>query len=442
MRILILTAFFPPQNSIASLRPYSWAKVWTLLGHKVTVVTPAKPISKTDLKFENPGYQVIETPLPFWLEKLKGSYQERAVQEEAQKNIFSPIIFLKNKSVALFNHLRHKKGVFNSSRMPDFLDFWKKRAWNSIPKEDPWDLVISTSGPYTVHLLASKLKKKELAKTWIADYRDNWSNSFVYPGIFPFNVIEPHLEKKIMKRADFLTTVSSPFARELEILHRRSKVFVIENGFDPSDLETLDKKKIFPGDGKFRIVYTGTIYSGKRGQDPSPLFAAIEKIASSPSLRPLLNKLEVLFPGPYQGNLKSLIDQYNVGDWVKMPGFLSRPEALRMQRDADYLLFLPWNDPNTDGVLTGKIFEYLFSKTPILSIGCEKIESSQQLILDAKAGICLKTVPSISNFLIEALTKGRDKPLIENDPFLEKYKRNFLAKKLIDLIELREKRND
>lgn len=384
------------------------------------------------MDFENPGYSVIEVALPSWLRRLKHSYQGEPPQIKDPPSFFSIKNYLKRKAVALFNTLRHSKGIFNSCRMPDFLDLWKKRAWDELSKEEPWDLVVSTSGPYTVHFLADKLKKKKLAKAWIADFRDTWSNSFIYPGIFPFNLLEPYFEKKLMKNADFITTVSDPFASLLGKLHGINKVHVIENGFDPEDLETLDKQPIFPKDGKLRIVHTGTIYLGKR--DPSPLFAAIERIASSPSSRPLLNRLEVLFPGPYQANLSSLIEQYKVGQWVKMPGFLSRPEALRMQRDADYLLFLPWNDPNIDGVLTGKIFEYLFSKTPILSIGCEKIEASQKLILEAKAGLSLGNAANTYSFLVHILENKKEKPLLENDPFLEKYKRNFLAKQLIDLV--------
>lgn len=35
MKILIVSYYFPPQNSIASLRPYSWAKWWRRAGHDV-----------------------------------------------------------------------------------------------------------------------------------------------------------------------------------------------------------------------------------------------------------------------------------------------------------------------------------------------------------------------------------------------------------------------
>lgn len=42
MRILIVSTFFPPENSIASFRPYSWAKWWSRAGHEVTVVSTKK----------------------------------------------------------------------------------------------------------------------------------------------------------------------------------------------------------------------------------------------------------------------------------------------------------------------------------------------------------------------------------------------------------------
>ncbi len=39
-----------------------------------------------------------------------------------------------------------------------------------------------------------------------------------------------------------------------------------------------------------------------------------------------------------------------------------------MQRDADALVLVDWNDPKA-GVLTGKLFEYLSVRAPILVVG-------------------------------------------------------------------------
>lgn len=46
-------------------------------------------------------------------------------------------------------------------------------------------------------------------------------------------------------------------------------------------------------------------------------------------------------------------------------------EAIREQASATALLLLINNSPNAKGILTGKIFEYLASKRPILAIGPE-----------------------------------------------------------------------
>ena len=42
LKILIISAFFPPQNSIGGQRPYSFAKYWSRMGHSVDVLTTAK----------------------------------------------------------------------------------------------------------------------------------------------------------------------------------------------------------------------------------------------------------------------------------------------------------------------------------------------------------------------------------------------------------------
>ncbi|MFM8917928.1 MAG: hypothetical protein ACKOGP_09325, partial [Bacteroidota bacterium] len=61
MRILIISTFFPPQNSIASHRPYSWAKYWSKAGHEVVVLTtPKKKNSNQTIDTSQGGFQVVE----------------------------------------------------------------------------------------------------------------------------------------------------------------------------------------------------------------------------------------------------------------------------------------------------------------------------------------------------------------------------------------------
>lgn len=435
MRILIVSIFFPPLNSIASLRPYSWAKYWSSIGHDVTVLTTAKQKGHlTDLHLPNNGFNLIEIPYPEFFRSVKKEYQS-VIRPQAHLTL-TPSPWkqrLKRCLFSLFDTIRHKRGIFNGCRMPDFADLWIIPALKAVKGYPPWDLVISTAGPYTVHIVGSRLKKRGLARRWIADYRDTWSDNYIYPGIFPFSIFEAFLEKKLLRHADAITTISQQFADRFHAKYPQVHAFAIENGFDPGDLASLDPAMVFPSDGKYRIVHTGTIYAGKR--DPSPLLKAIALIKEQPGQHALLDHLEVLFVGPNQANVGALIRQYGVEKWVKMLGTIPRQEALRMQRDAHRLLFLPWNDSSVDGVITGKLYEYLFSKTPILAVGSPTIEASQKLILEAKAGVAFHSPEAVAHFLIEEL---KSPTAIKNqlDPnLLKRYNREVLALKILECID-------
>lgn len=431
LRILIISTYFPPLNSIASLRPYSWAKSWCKAGHDVMVLTTLKQQNEaTSLNLSSGFFKTIYVPIPDWITRLKKRYH-------FNNNLSLPNSYTTawkqsfKKALSTFYHfLRYKKGLFNTCRMPDFSDFLILPALKIIENEIPWDLVISTAGPYATHIIAAKIKKRKQAHFWVADYRDAWSDSRIYPGLFPFNLLEVWLEKKIVRQADVITTVSEPYTASYAVKFPHIKVLTIENGFDPSDLICLSTNSIFPDDGKFRIVYTGSIYAEK--QDPSILFESITIMAKDGRNAHLLDRLEVIFVGPSQQGLQKLIEKYQVKTWVKLEGFISRNDALRMQRDAHALLFLAWNDPATDGVMTGKLFEYLYSKTPILSISNYGLEAAQKLIVEANAGVIysktLEVVEWLRNHLVSPV-----KNYSKIDPqFLNRYDRHFLAMKLLD----------
>lgn len=419
MKILIISSFFPPLNSIASLRPYSWAKYWTKEGHDVSVLTTQKyQDPKVMLQLPNTGFKLIEVPVPGIAQKMKSRQQNLKPSSLISKTL---------------SKLRENKGIFSSCRMPDLTDFWTRPAFAAAKSEGPWDIVVSTAGPYTTHLIAHRLKKKKQSKRWVADYRDAWSNNHIYPGLFPFNLLEKKIENRILKNADIVTTISEPFAKDLKGLFKLNKVEVVANGLDVEDLEHIPKDPIFIDDGKFRIAYTGSIYKGK--QDPMPLFQSIKALAENLKTKQLLDKLEVIFAGPNQESLQCLVHEMEISRWVKCIGFVNREDSLRMQRDAHALLFLPWNDEKKDRILTGKIFEYLFSGTSIICIGKKRLEASQLLVLEAKAGQCLYDIDEISTYLYEQLKEVKKISPSTNYAFLEQYTRKTLARHLLNLIE-------
>lgn len=395
MRILIVSPFFPPQNSIASLRPYSFAKFWHEMGHDIEILTTKKENVCNPLDLPLDFLKVIEVPLSRVFQEAKNRLT-LGIPEKTWK------AFIKRPISKAVHYLRFKKGIFNACRMPDITDIWAFKALKKMKTRGSYDAVVSSCGPYSAHLVAWRLKKRGQAKCFAADYRDTWSDNYIYPGLFPFNLFERVLEKKILKDADMISTISQPFAKVFGDKHGHEKTATIENGFDSDDLTSLPLEPYFPNDGKLRIVHTGSIYLGKR--DPKPFFRAIKRLSKmAPAL---VDKLEVHFFGQRNANLEELIREEGVGKWVRFSGFVKREAALWAQRDAGMLLFLPWSDETVEGVLTGKLFEYFYSKTAILSAGIEgPRDSAEKLIEEFNGGTIVKGEESIALFLKNALEK-------------------------------------
>lgn len=371
MKILIIAVYFPPQNSVASLRPYSWAKYWSRSGHDVTVLTTRKPDHSTNTVYPFTGFKVREVEIPFF-NRLRGTLGKgNSAKVAASKNVVkvSFLSALLGRTNKLIQFLQNRFGVLSYCRMPDLTDLWVNPAFRAIANEQ-WDLVVSTAWPYPVHQIAYRLRKKGLAKKWVADWRDIWIGNHLYAGLFPFTLIEKFYERLWMKKADFITTVSEPLA---EILRNRygDKVSVIYNGFDPEDYENLPSEKAYPQDGVFRIVYTGSIYPGY--QDPSPLFESISRLKGERRITP--DRLKVIFYGN-NADMSVLAKQFEISEFVQYGGFLPRQQALHYQRDADALLFLEFESKRLQGILTGKLFEYLFAGPPILAVGVGAGDSS------------------------------------------------------------------
>lgn len=438
MRILIISPFFPPQNSIAGQRPYSWAKYWSGMGNQVDVLTTPKAENESKGLFS--GFRVVEIPYPFWYEKLWALYLSLFPRKKIDGAVAGsgvsahPLIPEKTKSriydlLKRINEKRLHWGIFGEARMPSFADFWVPNALSWMKENKGWDLVVSTSWPYATHILGFLAKRKGWAKTWNADFRDLWVGNHISQGIFPFRGLERLLERKLLSGADTITTVSPPLADWLRNSHQKP-VFVVENGFEAADWQNLPDQKIFQNDGKCRLVYAGTIYPGKR--DPSPLFQAIYELKSDPIRRKLLERLEVIFVGQNVEPVSELVEKYQVAETVKCLGLVSRPDALRMQRDATVLLFLEDTSQRVEGIFTGKLFEYFSSGTHFWAIGVGKNSALGRLIDQSCAGEVLeKNVPAIKERLWELLNLIEKRIQKLPEGFLQGYSRQSLAEKML-----------
>lgn len=423
MKILIISTYFPPLNSIASLRPYSWAKYWSELGHDVTVLTTTRKDLDAGLDLDCSGFRVISASLPDWHARLSAANQQGSKSANEEAGAFAPFKRWIRQSIG---KLRDRTGILRETRMPSHLDCWYPSAIRSLPS-GRWDVVVSTFSPYITHLVAYKLKRSGRARFWVADFRDLWVDHHLYSGLWPFSALERHLERRICTAADLVTTVSEPLVDTLKRKYPKVPVVAIENGFDPDDFLSLDPSPFFV-DEKIRVIYTGSFYPVLK---PEPIFAAINNIVQSKGAE-FLDDFELVFAGNRAALAEELADVLGVRKWVKTIPLLPREDALRLQRDAHALLFLGLETPSVKGILSGKLFEYLNSGVEVWAFGVSQDGAVGEIISKSRCGIVFSDdVSLIENAIIDLIAKKSKRCVTPDRSVLLRYNRKDLAHRLL-----------
>jgi len=369
-RVLIIAYYFPPFQNVASLRFKGLAKYLDEFGWEPHFLTPSLP-GKPDERF-----RVIQTDYPGDASALLKKKLHFNPAKGFQEQIRIPVSIRESRRPGTKKLIDFVQGFV---AYPDEQKAWYSYAVEAgceVLQKESFSAILSSAGPVTVHLIAARLKKI-FGLPWIADFRDLWTQNHYYPYFWARKFIEKRLERKTIAKADALITVSQPLADKLGELHCGKKIFTIPNGFDPDEVQETPQTK------QFTITYAGLLYEGKR--DPEPLFAAVQKLIDQQVIHS--KKIEIRFFGPPAYWLDEEIKRYHLEAVVKQYGSVSREMVLARQRESQILLLLNWNDPNEKGVYTGKIFEYLAARRPILSLGGVSNDVVSHLLNETGAGL-------------------------------------------------------
>lgn len=420
-KVLIITYYFPPRPSVASLRLKGLAKYLPEFGWEPVILTAALP-GVPDQRFK-----VIETNYPgditAILKKRLGLYPDKRFQE--QIGILSKATgrkrFFTNKLVTIVREL---------FIYPDDQKKWYPfaiRTGMKIVMKENFDAIISSSAPVTTHLVAKYLKENYNIP-WLADFRDLWTQNYNYQYGFLRKWFEKKLEVNTILQANALVTVSKPLASKLRILHSRKPIFTIMNGFD---LDEINEAPI--NNKKFTITYTGNLYYGK--QDPELLLKAIRELTDESIVK--LNDVRINFYGPTQYWLSQKIKKYDLDKIVKQHGTVPREIALKSQRESQILLILGWNDPKERGTYSGKIFEYLAAKRPVLAIG-EYKGVLNKLLEETNAGYCFSNIKPLKYFITRCYKEYKMKGEVQyygKISQIKKYSHYEMAKNFANVLD-------
>jgi hypothetical protein len=378
-------------------------------------------------KYRDLQATIIETPyqnaMGFLTHLFKIDAKEENVNEQIRERFGitskkSPLDFFLNLGGEVINYPCPDKN-------------WKPfalQAGNKLLQEENIDAIITSSPPVISHIVARELKEK-YKTPWLADFRDLWSQNANYAYGPLRKLLDRRLELRTLSSADVMVTISEPMAEKLRALHKGKPAYAITHGFDQADIN-IPPASLTP---KFTVTYTGTLYAK---HDPSKLFSALRDLISDGTIDP--NNVEVRFYGPEYGWLDKEIEGYGLSNIVKQHGLVPRQIAWEKQKESQLLLLLKWEDPRERGAYSGKIFEYLGAKRPILATGGPKGDVVDQLLDETKAGIHAPTVEDIKIALKELYQEYKLKGEVTyrgEESEINKYSHREMTRKFVDLLE-------
>jgi glycosyltransferase involved in cell wall biosynthesis len=100
--------------------------------------------------------------------------------------------------------------------------------------------------------------------------------------------------------------------------------------------------------------------------NPRLFFSALQKLCIENTA--FKSDLKLNFIGDISDEVKKEIEINNLSENTQFIGYVSHQKAIEYQQKAQILLLLIPNIENANGILTGKLFEYLTANRPIFAI--------------------------------------------------------------------------
>lgn len=236
---------------------------------------------------------------------------------------------------------------------------------------------------------------------------------------------------KVLKKADYITTISEWHADLLKQYNRNVKL--IYNGYDP-DLFYFQAKPT----NQFRITYTGRIISLAM-RNPAILFESVVTLVSQKSVNPEQFRIQFYTDDRSKEFIHQLAQKYKIEEFIDYYEYVLFSEIPIILKESSILLLLTnqssGNGPK--GIMTTKFFEYLAVEKPILCIrndnGCLK-----RSIQKTQSGIAADTADEVSGFILEKYTEWQEKSYTHqeiNKSCTEEFSRKYQAKEFVAIFD-------
>ncbi|MDB5034856.1 MAG: glycosyl transferase, group 1 [Chlorobi bacterium] len=355
----------------------------------------------------------------------------------------------KQKSAAIDVNTMHKEGAKlpASERVAEFI-----RATLFIPDarigwygsgikagmraiaEEKIDAIYSSSPPYTCALIARGLKRKS-GLPWVAGFRDPWTGFITTPKRWAVPArIDRTLEQAVFKEADAVEVAWLGITKDALKKYPNldpAKFHHLPNGFDSSDFPPVDQAS--RTDDRFTVTYTGSMY-GRR--NPDAFLKAVERLAMRGEIDPA--KIRLRFIGRFGDEVKAMFDASALVKSIEVVGYMPQQESIRQLLLADALLLIVDECDESDEVVPGKVYEYLGSGHPVITVAPEK-GAIADLIAETRGGV-IAHQSNIAGIAAGFLKLYRDhyegtQSVAPDREAIDRYERRNTARELAGLLD-------
>jgi len=418
-KALIITYYWPPAGGSGVQRWLKFVKYFRDYGIEPVVYTvenPSYPIIDTSLENDIPQ-NLIVLKQPIWEPNNLLSLLGKKKTESAG--------FLNPNPTFLGKTIQYIRANYF---IPDARKFWitpsVKYLKNYIEKNSI-DVIITTGPPHSMHLIGLKLKQ-QLNVKWIADFRDPWTEiDYFHQLPLSEKAKKKHhfLEEQVLKNADSVLVVGNTMKRKYDKFN--SNVVTVTNGFDG---EIVNSK--IELDSKFTITHIGLMNADRNSK---MLWEVLSEICVENS--EFKNDFQLKLVGKLDVTVLNEISKHNLSENIEIINYLPHNEVVEFQKKSQILLLVVNNVPSAKGIITGKIFEYLMAKRPVLAIAPSNGDLAE-IIRQTNSGVVVdfdnKTL--LKKTILDLYSKFKSNNLAVDSTNIEQFHRKQLTKKVAEII--------
>jgi len=438
-KVLIITYYWPPSGGAGVQRWLKFTKYLRDFGWEPIIYTPSNPespINDASLEKDVPkDLTVLKTEI--WEPYL---FYKRLIGQKKTDKINAAFLTESKKPKRMEKLAVWIRGNFF---IPDARVFWVKPSVKYLTdylQKNPVDAIISTGPPHSMHLIADAVKKK-LNIPWMADFRDPWTEIDFYSKLMLTPLADgkhKKLELKVLRNADAVVSVGQNWMENLAAILKRSapekfspkdesRFKVISNGYDPEDYAGIGEVQM---DKKFTMAHIGTL--DKSRNQPVLWKVLADIVRKNPQFAA---DLEIKLVGKVDIFVQEDIEKNGLTPYLNKIAYLSHHDVTIVQKQTQVLMLLINNTPNAKGITTGKFFEYMAAKRPILCIGIPEGDA-EKIINETHAGLFagFEDAAAMEKNIMYFYNKYKAGNLASEGINIEKYSRKMLTGEVANVL--------